>query len=236
MATLRQKILQEIANNPLITAKKVCENVNIPYSKYRQYVWNLKTNYKNEQGSNRSFSFHAVRFYGFALKSIDRSIALEKGWVLSKSKNRRFIFKCSLGRMDWFENGRIVVWIRKPVSEARLFQIICYGFSYTGLIDEALLDAFLHSFKYKGAHLVQNVGQPLPYVRNDLLKDPLGVIVKLGDRSHPKGLELEFCLPKWAEDFRILTEQNIKTVESFNGFMRDIATPKGLDKKTDYIS
>lgn len=236
MATLRQQILEEISKNPLISAKKLCENIKIPYVKYKQYIWNLKTNYRNEQGSNRSISFHAVRFYGFALKSMDRLVALEKGWVLSKSKNRRLIFKCSLGRLEWFLNGRITVWIRKPVSEARLFQIICYGFSYTGLVDEKLLDGFLRSFRYKGAHLVQDMGEPLPYVRNDLLKSSLGVIVKLGDKSHPKGLEIEFCLPKWSEEFKILTEQNIKVIELFNGFLKDVVAPKSKAFPKEMVS
>jgi len=236
MDSLRQRIIKEISNNPLISTRNICQKLKIDYKKYKQYIWNLKTNYKNEQASNRSISFHAVRFYGFALKSFSRDLALEKGWILSKSKNKRLIYKCSLGRLEWFLNGRITVWIHKPVSEGRLFQILCFGFSYSGLIEESNLDAFLHSFKYKGAHLVQDVGESLPYAKNTTLKGSLGVVVKLGDKSHPKGLEIEFCLPKWAEEFKILTELNIKTIESFAGFLGNTLSPKSKDFPREMVS
>jgi len=63
-----------------------------------------------------------------------------------------------------------------------------------------LFDAFRDSVRFRGAHAVVDTGEKLPYVKIDLLKDQLGVVAKMGDLSHPTGLEIEFHMPKWAEE------------------------------------
>ena len=251
MLSLAKRILEEINKNPYTSTKKICENLQIPYTKYRNYVYKIRSYLKIGLGSNRpntEISFHAIRFYGYALKSTEREKALRLGWTLSKSRNRVLLWKDLYGRIEWFETGRVVAWVRRPANQGRLFQLLCNAFSFTGLIRKKReLDLFLKAFTLKGAHLVQDVGAPLPYAKNDLLKDQLGVIVKLGDKSHRKGLEIEFCLPNWAEEFKVLTFQNILAFKNFNelflGFgeaFRGLSDPKAprkdFDKGNPFIS
>jgi hypothetical protein len=146
-------------------------------------------------------TFHNWRGWAYAPKAIDRTVALEKGWVLSKSRNRPFCYKDKLGRLEWFETGRVNIWVRKPAQAGKLKQLLANAFFRYGLIqDIQVFESFADSVRFKGAHAVFDTGERLPYIKSDFLNDSLGVTVKTGDVSHPTGLEIEFHMPKWAEE------------------------------------
>ncbi len=235
MDSIRQKIIAVLNDNPLYSAKKVCEVLQLDYKKYKQQIWNAKTYYKNRQGLKGSISFHAVRYFSYALKSMDRGSAIGNNWIQSKGKNRVLIFKNELGRIEWFETGLIVAWVKRA-NQGRLFQLLSGGFSYNA--DWlSYYESWLNSFRLKGSHLVQDIGQPLPYAKNTLFKDSLGITVKMGDRSHRRGLELEFCLPNFVEDFRLMHVESIKTFKAFNDLMNDMLAPKSVkDMPKEMIS
>lgn len=91
--------------------------------------------------------------------------------------------------------------MKKPANPGKLKQLLANGFYKTGLIFEiGILDAFADSVRFSGAHAGVDTGERLPYAKIDFLKDSLGVVAKIGDLSHPTSLELEFHMPKWAEE------------------------------------
>lgn len=124
------------------------------------------------------------------------------GWVQTKAKNRYLIFRSSgYGHMKYFPTtGRVNIHTRKPHLKGRLFQLFCNGFSMNGLIDSmAVLDQVLKSIRIKGAHAVFGTSERLPYLEVKMFKLSNGVIIKMGDRSHPHAIEIEYCYPDWAE-------------------------------------
>jgi hypothetical protein len=59
--------------------------------------------------------------------------------------------------------------------------------------------------KVQGASAVVETGQRLPYLKIDLFKDSNGIIVKLGDKSHPSAVEIDYYIPRCAEESTIPT-------------------------------
>lgn len=136
--------------------------------------------------------------------------AIRGGWIQTKSKNRYLLFRSpGLGHMKWFPTtGRVNIHTRKPHLKGRMFQLFCNGFSMNGLIDSmAILDKVLKSIRLKGAHAVFGTPERLPYMEIKMFKLSNGVIIKLGDRSHPHAIEVEFCYPDWGEKNEQLLNQ-----------------------------
>lgn len=129
-----------------------------------------------------------------------RERAVECGWKQTKALNRWLLWRDRLGRLMWFETGRVNVWVRKPGSLGRAYQLVCNGFSWTGLItDLKVLEQVLGSVRFKGAHYVFPTKQRLPSLTIDLFKRSNGVVIKVGDRSHPHAIEVQAYYPDWAE-------------------------------------
>lgn len=47
--------------------------------------------------------------------------------------------------------------------------------------------------------MVFDTAHKLPYVKIDTFKDTNGVVIVLGDKSHPTGIEVTITYPDWAE-------------------------------------
>jgi hypothetical protein len=122
--------------------------------------------------------------------------------------------------------------LRKPANLGKAYQLICNGFSFTGLVtDIKVLEAVLASVRFKGAHYVFSTGQRLPRLTIDLFAQSNGVIIKVGDRSHPHAVEVVACYPDWAE-------RNERLLEQLNDALQRLfpsATPNNHVRKPDYV-
>jgi hypothetical protein len=87
--------------------------------------------------------------------------------------------------------------------------------------DIKVLEAMLRSVKFKGAHYVFDAKERLPKMDVTFFEGSNGVTVKIGDRSHPSGVEVLAYQPDWGErSERVLTE--------FLGAMREVLAPRDL--------
>jgi hypothetical protein len=115
--SIRQSVFEKLDGNPLLTAKSLCKLMGLRYSKYRNYVARLKCEWKyyrrNERGSK--CSIHAWRGWCYVPEGVDRSRALGVGWVRSRARNRWLLWKDRLGRLQWFETGRVNLYVRRPL-------------------------------------------------------------------------------------------------------------------------
>jgi hypothetical protein len=70
----------------------------------------------------------------------------------------------------------------------------------------------------------------LPRLTIDLLAKSNGVIIKVGDRSHPHAAEVIACYPDWAE-------RNERLLEQLNDALHRVFEPAAADnvKKPDYV-
>jgi hypothetical protein len=125
------------------------------------------------------------------------------------------LWKDRLGRLQWFETGRVNLYVRKPANRGRAYQLVCNGFSFTGLItDVKVLEGILASVRFKGAHYVFETERRRPRLVIDLFAKSSGVIIKVGDASHPNGVEVVTYYPDWAE-------RNERMFEEIRGLLID---------------
>jgi hypothetical protein len=120
--------------------------------------------------------------------------------------------------------------VRKPANLGRAYQLVCNGFSFTGLItDVKVLEGVLAGVRFKGAHYVFEVEQRLPRLVIDLFAKSNGVVVKVGDASHPNAVEVVCCYPDWAE-------RNERMLEEIRKMLNDGFYEKDYLKKLDYVA
>lgn len=238
-ASIRQQTFNLLDKNPLLTAKSLCMLMGLPYKKYFQYMNKLryewKSNHRNEQGSK--CSTHAWRGWCYLpafLSGDARSKAVELGWLRSRARNRWLLWKDRVGRLQWFETGRVNLYVRKPANRGKAYQLICNGFFSTELItDIKLLEQVLLTVRFKSAHYVFPVGQRLPKLTIDLFHESNGIVVKVGDVTHPDSLELIATYPDWAEKNERLFDQLNETLKQ----LLQPASPKSLQREgSDYVS
>ena len=214
--SVRQRVFEKLDANPLLTAKPLCKLLDLDYGEHGQYVANLrhqwKYNYRNERGSK--CSIHAWRGWCYVPAGLDRTAAVGAGWRVTRARNRWLLWKDRLGRLQWFETDRVNVYVRKPANLGRAYQLVCNGFSFTGLItDMKVLEQVLQSVRFNGAHFVFDAKERLPYLVIDLFRKSNGVIIKVGDRTHPTGVEVIAEYMDWAERNERLGDQLLDVLD-----------------------
>jgi len=237
--SIREEVFAALDKNPLLTAKPLCKLLGFDYKIYGNYIKNLrfqwKSNYRNERGSK--CSFHGWRGWCFVPSELCsvlyRARAVEVGWVVSRARNRWLLWKDRLGRLQWFETGRVNVYVRKPANLGKAYQLVCNGFFATELItDVKVLERVLASVRFKGAHYVFPTEQRLPRLTIDLFAKSNGITIKVGDASHPNSIEVIVCYPDWMERNERLFEQLNETLKRF----LEPAIPVARGKEVDYVA
>jgi hypothetical protein len=131
--------------------------------------------------------------------------------------------------LQWFETGRVNLYVRKPANLGKAYQLVCNGFSFTGLItDVKMLEAILAGVKFKGAHYVFETEHQLPRLTIDLFAKSNGLVIKVGDASHPNAVEIVSCYPDWAE-------RNERMFEEIRGLLCNCFCEKDHFDKPDYV-
>ncbi|MCJ7631793.1 hypothetical protein MUP77_05265 [Candidatus Bathyarchaeota archaeon] len=230
-SSIRQSVFGLLEKNPLLTATSLCKLLDLSYGRHQAYVNRLKhewrSNHRNEHGSK--CSIHAWRGWCYVPASVKRDLAVEAGWSSSKARNRWLLWKDRLGRLQWFETGRVNLYLRKPANLGKAYQLVCNGFSFTGLLtDMKVLEQVLTSVRFKGAHYIFNTEECLPRLIIDLFAKSNGIIVKVGDTSHPNGVEIVSCYPDWAE-------RNERVLEELRNFLRNDSYEKDYQKRLEYV-
>ncbi|MCW4046658.1 MAG: hypothetical protein NWE99_03725 [Candidatus Bathyarchaeota archaeon] len=230
---IRQSVFALLDENPLLTAKTICARLGIPYWQYRGYVYKLKFEWKshrqNELGSKCS-NVHSWHGVCVVPAFVSREDAIAVGWKETKAKNKWLLWNDGIGRMMWFENGRVFVYVRSPANLGRVKQLISNGFFNTGLIYELrILEQVFKTFKFKGAHYVYDAGQPLPKMTIDAFQKSHGILIKTGDKSHRRAVEVISRCPDWAERNELLL-----------GRLTELLCPESFKKepfkKPDYVA
>jgi len=204
--TLSTQIKSELEQNPLLTAKKLCFLMGLDYTRYCNYVNKVKSLWKyyheKGQGSKCPDDVHCWRGFGYVPLDVRASIAhaIVEGWQSTRARNRMLLFKNGLGRLELFGTGRVNLYVRKPASLGKAYQLFCDGFFKTCVItDVKVLEACLKGIRFKSAHFVFETKQRLPQLTIRLFDESNGVTVKVGDRSHPNSVEVVAGFMDWAE-------------------------------------
>jgi hypothetical protein len=146
--------------------------------------------------------------------------AVRVGWRATRARNRWLLWDDRFGRVQWFETGRLNLYVRKPASLGRAKQLICNAFSYTGLVaDFQVLEPVLNGIRFNGGHYVFETGKALPKLTIGRFAKSNGVILKIGDRSHPTSVEVIASYPDWAE-------QNERLLQRLAEMLQDSLRPE----------
>jgi hypothetical protein len=231
-ANIRQRVSELLSRNPLLTAKSLCKLLDLSYRDYGAYVNNCKSswksNHRNERGSK--CSIHAWRGWCYVPEGLDRIRAVNEGWLMTRARNRWLLWRDKIGRLQWFETGRVDLYVRKPANLGKAYQLVCNGFSYSGLItDVKVLESVLAGVRFKGAHYVFPTEDRLPRLVIDLFRRSNGIIIKVGDESHPSSVEVDVCYPDWAE-------RNERMFEEIRGLLRGRFHERSNLKKPEYVT
>jgi len=225
--SIKEDVESILGKNPLLKPKDICHLLGLQYQKYRDYVSHIRSKWKSDYKSRvglKCLSFHGVHGWVLVPASVDRSRAYLVGWVQSRARNRMLVWKDEYGRLEWFETGRCKVWVRRPANKGRALQLVCNGFSLSGLVtDMKVLDEILASLRLKGGTAVVETGERLPYLVIDLFKVSNGIKIKTGDDTHPTCFEIEFSYPDWAE-------RNEKLLQDLLHSMNSIKAPAGIQQ------
>ena len=130
-----------------------------------------------------------------ALRSVGQS-GIEKdgwgfGWQVSKARNRFLIWRSKLGRVVWFESGTVVLNVRRPGNLGKAKQLFCDAFLNAGLLsDFKILNPVLERIRPKSGHFPYSSGKRLPYMVIRDFETSHGIVIKLGDRTHPDAVEV----------------------------------------------
>ena len=234
--SIKAQVYELLTENPLLSPLRLSQILKLDYRRYRDYVTHLRSRWKydskNERGSK--CSLHGWRGWCYLPREYSnvRVRAVEVGWIRSRARNRWLLWKDRLGRLQWFETGRVNLYVRKPANLGRAYQLICNGFSFTGLItDIKVLELVLSSIRFKGAHYVFSVGERLPKLTIDLFQKSNGVIIKVGDVTHPDSLEIIATYPDWAERNERMFEQLNDTLKR----LLEPTMPKDQTKMDSYV-
>ena len=190
-------------SDPLLTPKQICKLLDLSYKRYHNYVsktkWEWKYYYRNERGSKCS-SFHCFKAkvkLDLALSQALRAVVkldVENGgfgWVLSRARNRFLVWKGRFGRVVWFESGTVTLHVRRPGNLGKAKQLFCDAFVNTGLLtDMRLLNPVLERIRPKSGHFPYSSGERLPYMVIRDFELSHGIVIKVGDRTHPDAVEV----------------------------------------------
>jgi len=120
--------------------------------------------------------------------------------------------------------------VRRPANLGKAYQLVCNGFSFTGLLtDLKAIEQVLAGVRFKGAHYVFITEQRLPRLTIDLFAKSNGVIIKVGDVSHPSGVEIIATYPDWAE-------KNEWMLEEIKNSLGNRSYDKDEWRKLEYVS
>jgi hypothetical protein len=179
--------------------------LNLPYKKYRQTITNYRSfwkyNHENERGSKCS-NFHCFTAkvkLDLSLSDVLRRVVSSDferngtgfGWQVSRAKNRFLIWRSELGRVVWFESGTVILNVRRPGNLGKAKQLFCDAFVNAGLLsDFKVLNPVLERIHSKSGHFPYDTGERLPYMVIRDFEASHGIVIKVGDRTHPDAVEV----------------------------------------------
>lgn len=204
---ITREIRQILTERPNISAKFLCDELGIPYNKYKQVIWNERCKLRKLISSRATPStpskvFHALRLKADLGEEVYRKARAScegrpRGfgcWYLTENRNGELAFV-----NDWilawlFPTGRFRAQLKRGVSslpEALSWARVCL--LALGMSEEDIAKVEFEMSR----HRVFYIGKPLPPFRVDAYKKPLGLEI-YADGSHPLSLETTESYPDWA--------------------------------------
>lgn len=240
--SLKDIVFKLLDKNPLLTAKPIAQILHLDYNKRKRYLWKIKKLWLKQvsfEGGSKP-SFHG--WYGWnyipevyqPVLDLKRKEVRERlvllGWKESKAKNKWLYWSERLGRIQWYETGRLRIYCRKPSPKtlnARVKQLMSNAFYANRIVTNWEVMEQLLDVKAYGLHVAYETGQRQPMLTVEEFKDSNGIIIKLGDKSHPSSLEVISLYPDW----HLQTMKQLQELGKIMKRFSDLMQPKVKEKE-----
>lgn len=202
---LRALVFDYLDLFPESKPKDIAVNLGLSYNEKNGVLTKYRSEWRKQSGfgkapktGNNGISLHKGRWEIWVPKNLDREAALELGWGVTSNKNGMMFFPKDggdCGTIFWYVNGHVFLTMHKGyVKMGHVKSLFCSGFNRLLESDKVLL-LCLEKIRHVGGHFVKEVKHRLPYVEVNEFRESHGIRIKLGDRSHPNGVEVEYGVP-----------------------------------------
>ena len=220
----RKRVFKLLDKNSILKPKQLCHLLGLIYYEdgevVTQYKKQWKKEYQTQRGSIRSCpddihnAFYKGSLYQYPVKLGIREDVLGKlksglvfGWKQTRAKNHYWVFKNELGRIRFFENGTVELWVRKPASDGKAMQLFSQAFTWTKIVDSIQVVEDFQKTLMRKMHTVFDYGQRVPYMKVTAFQGTHKFTYVSGDKSHPTCGEFMFEYHAEVESARRLFEQ-----------------------------
>ena len=206
----RQAVFNFLSENKYLTfstlKQKLVENTSFGILKdqtIRNYMSEWHSKYSKSGMVPNLHRGFGVLDSGFDISLWDK--APEFGWRISHNKNQERLYSESEVSLGWHRNGTVVFRFKGFRPEGHLLNAFVRSYLNTiistGLSESEAVNYLHVLFKKKyrpsGFHSTYETGQFLPKTKIKDFKKSHGIIINLGDGSHPTSIEVEQTVPFW---------------------------------------
>mgnify|MGYP001100241760 CR=1 FL=1 len=216
--SLRSKAYNLWVQNPYITAKKACKELQLIYKTHGRYVNNLLSAFRSYHKFGlpqeaHPFPEHRV----FEWQKVQRDdvscgVALRSGWVEVANRNGMLVFRHPLGSVHWYREGLVRLYLKGELQLAKAKELFCRAFSWFSPEEwKKCLDVPLKEVYKKW---IFEVGAPVPRFDIRQFERSHGIRI-FTDGSHPTAVHVGESVPFWIDEQRQATHFLAETVQQF---------------------
>jgi hypothetical protein len=221
--SVRRKVLDFWMKNQHLTAKPTCEMLDIDYKKHGNYVKRLLCDFRRNPKFGRPLKAQLHRRV-FVWECVSRELLFGRfpalrsgfvsvfGWKAVANRNGMLVFRDDvLGSVEWFVNGRVLLFLRGSLLLAHAKELFCKAFCwFTPQEWATYLDVPLRE---ESRHWVFEVGKPLPRFEIRQFERTHGLKL-YSDGSHPTAVEIEETRPFWLDQWEDVTRRFGDNIEA----------------------
>lgn len=226
--SIKKKVYHLWSKNPALKAKQICSTLKLNYSKHGNYVNKLLSELRSYPKFGIPLKPQSLHKRIFCWENVPRQLLLDHlsckqeelteeklakiGWKASSNKNGMLHFSDKRGRVHWYRNGKVLLYLGNPPIIAKAKELFCRAFSwFDGTEISKYTDVPLRE---KCRHWVFDVGKPIPKIDIRQFKSSHGIYV-YSDNSHPNAVEVEETVPFWIDEFREIAQNFGESVTQF---------------------
>lgn len=195
--TIKRKVYELFVKYPHIKAKEVCSILHLKYKKHGNYTNKLLSEFRSYLNLGRPLKPLKPHMRTFSWPCVPRSLwkekGMPKGWVEVKNRNGMWLYRDPKGSVQWFPNGRVMLYLRGPSMLSSVKLLFTWAFYF--LDWSPFLTGKLREDR---KHWVFEMASILP--RFDIRKFERSHGLRIfSDGSHPTAVEIEESNPYWLD-------------------------------------
>ncbi len=202
---------------PNASIKDTAKFFDISYVKRKKVLWKYHSLWRTRYGFGKvpknlkknNQAIHRGKWETWVPPSVNRKNVKKLGWNLSSNRNKMLWFDGEFGSIFWHYNGHVILMLHLGfVKKGCAKQLFCKGFNR--LLSDDVLASCLTKINHVGGHFTMQTDRRMPNMQISNFKKSHGINIKLGDRSHPNSVEIEYSVPEFLEPIKKMFDYLVK--------------------------